>query len=152
MSKFLLNLLVQISKALVNSKIQFLIQKFFFFAFGPTNLTGPLGLCPSLLRWPLSSRGPNPSLPAQLAHASVAYLRKYIFPFGSRLLSWPPPSHLSVQWASAVSFDFSPTPPDPGRVATDFHHAATPRAARSASRMPLSHYRPPSLPPLQIMP
>jgi hypothetical protein len=30
MSKFLLNLLVQISKALVNSKIQFLIQKFFF--------------------------------------------------------------------------------------------------------------------------
>jgi hypothetical protein len=30
MSKFLLNLLLQISKALVNSKIQFLIQKFFF--------------------------------------------------------------------------------------------------------------------------
>jgi hypothetical protein len=31
MSKFLLNLLVQIFKALVNLKIQFLIQKFFFF-------------------------------------------------------------------------------------------------------------------------
>jgi hypothetical protein len=30
MSKFLINLLVQISKALVYSKIQFLIQKFFF--------------------------------------------------------------------------------------------------------------------------
>jgi hypothetical protein len=30
MSKFLLNLLLQISKALVTSKIQFLIQKFFF--------------------------------------------------------------------------------------------------------------------------
>jgi hypothetical protein len=30
MSKFLLNLLLQISKAFVNSKIQFLIQKFFF--------------------------------------------------------------------------------------------------------------------------
>jgi hypothetical protein len=30
MSKFLLNLLLQISKASVNSKIQFLIQKFFF--------------------------------------------------------------------------------------------------------------------------
>jgi hypothetical protein len=48
MSKFLLNLLVQISKALVNSKIQFLIQKFFFLAFGPANLTahssfGPTG-------------------------------------------------------------------------------------------------------------
>jgi hypothetical protein len=38
MSKFLLNLLLQISKALVNSKIQFLIQKSFFLAFGPANL------------------------------------------------------------------------------------------------------------------
>jgi hypothetical protein len=34
MSKFLLNLL-QISKAVVNSKIQFLIEKFFFLTFGP---------------------------------------------------------------------------------------------------------------------
>jgi hypothetical protein len=54
MSKFLLNLLVQISKAAVNSKIQFLIQKFFFFAFGPADLAalsavgpaGPAGLSP----------------------------------------------------------------------------------------------------------
>jgi hypothetical protein len=38
MSKFLLNLPLQISKALVNSKIQFLIQKSFFLAFGPANL------------------------------------------------------------------------------------------------------------------
>jgi hypothetical protein len=37
MSKFLLNLLVQISKALVNSKTQFLIQKFFFLTFGPAD-------------------------------------------------------------------------------------------------------------------
>jgi hypothetical protein len=36
MSKFLLNLLLQISKSLVNSKIQFLIQKFLFF--GPADL------------------------------------------------------------------------------------------------------------------
>jgi hypothetical protein len=48
MSKFLLNLLVQISKALINSKIQFLIQRFFFFVFGPANPTahsafGPAG-------------------------------------------------------------------------------------------------------------
>jgi hypothetical protein len=35
MSKFLLNLLLQISKALVNSKIQFLIQKFLFPYFRP---------------------------------------------------------------------------------------------------------------------
>jgi hypothetical protein len=144
MSKFLLNLLVQISKALVNSKIQFLIQKFFFFAFGPANLTGPLSLWPS---WPLSSREPKPSLPAQLARASVAYLWKYVFAFGSRLPSWPPPSRLSVKWAPAVSFVFAPTPLDAERVAADFH-----RAARSAPRMPPSHYLPPSLPPLQIVP
>jgi hypothetical protein len=37
MSKFLLNLLVQISKALVYSKIQFLIRKDFFSTFGPHN-------------------------------------------------------------------------------------------------------------------
>jgi hypothetical protein len=147
MSKFLLNLLVQISKALVNSKIKFLIQKFFFFAFGPANLTGPLGLWPSRPCWPLSSRRLKPSLPAQLARASVAYLWKYVFPFGSRLPSWLPPSHLSIKWAPAVSFVFSPAPPDPGRVATYFH-----RAARSAPQMPPSHYCPPSLPPLQIMP
>jgi hypothetical protein len=38
MSKFLLNLLLQISKALVNSKIKFLIQKLFFLTFGPADL------------------------------------------------------------------------------------------------------------------
>jgi hypothetical protein len=54
MSKFLINLLVQISKALVNSEIQFLIQKFFFLDFGPADLAahsvvgpaGPAGLSP----------------------------------------------------------------------------------------------------------
>jgi hypothetical protein len=44
MSKFLLILLVKISKALVNSEIQFLIQKYFFLAFGPAPLA-------SLLSW-----------------------------------------------------------------------------------------------------
>jgi hypothetical protein len=47
MSKFLLNLLVQISKALVNSKIQFLIQKFFFFAFGPADLAAHSAIGPA---------------------------------------------------------------------------------------------------------
>jgi hypothetical protein len=51
MSKFILNLLVQIFKALVNSEIQFLIQKFFFLAFGLADLAahsvvGPAGLSP----------------------------------------------------------------------------------------------------------
>jgi hypothetical protein len=35
MSKFLLNLLLQISKALINSKIQFLFEKNFSSEFGP---------------------------------------------------------------------------------------------------------------------
>jgi hypothetical protein len=53
MSKFLLNLLLQISKALVNFKIQFLIQKFFFLTFGPADLAahsafGPASLLASL--------------------------------------------------------------------------------------------------------
>jgi hypothetical protein len=54
MSKFLINLLVQISKALVNSKIQFLIQKLFFFAFGPANLTAHSAVGPA------SPAGPSP--------------------------------------------------------------------------------------------
>jgi hypothetical protein len=37
MSKFLLNLLLQISKALVNSKIQFLFEKNFSSEFGPAS-------------------------------------------------------------------------------------------------------------------
>jgi hypothetical protein len=48
MSKFLLNLLVQISKALVNLKIQFLIQKSFP-CFRHGRPCSPLGLWPSRL-------------------------------------------------------------------------------------------------------
>jgi hypothetical protein len=134
MSKSLLNLLVQIFKALINSKIQFLIQKSFFFAFGPVNLTGPLGLWSSWSHWPLSPRRPKPSSPAHLARASVASLRKYVFPFGSCLSSWSLLSRLSVKRAPAICSDFHPAPADPGRVATEFHHATAPHAARSAPR------------------
>jgi hypothetical protein len=85
MSKFLLNLLLQNSKSMVNSKIQFLIQKLFYLIFGPADLAAhpAFGLAGS--HWPLSSRGPNPTLPAQLARVLMARLRKYVFPFGSRL-------------------------------------------------------------------
>jgi hypothetical protein len=70
--EFLLIFLVQISKALVKSKIQFLIQKSFFFTFGPATLTGPLGLWPS--RPPLASLLPQaeahrPDQAAQPTHA-----------------------------------------------------------------------------------
>jgi hypothetical protein len=122
-------------------KIQFLIQKSFFFTFSPATLTGPLGLWPSRPRWPLSSRGPNSTLPAQLARMSVEYLRKYVFPFGSRLLSWPPPSRL-CHVGPGCRLRLLPCAADPGLVTADFHRAASPRAARFAPRMPPSHYRP----------
>jgi hypothetical protein len=55
MSKFLLNLL-QISKALVNSKIQFLIQKFFFLTFGLADLAAHSAFGPAS---PLASLPPQ---------------------------------------------------------------------------------------------
>jgi hypothetical protein len=42
MSKFLLNLLLQISKALVNSKIQFYSKRIFFSEFGPPGPASPV--------------------------------------------------------------------------------------------------------------
>jgi hypothetical protein len=49
MSKFLLNLLVQISKALVYSKIQFLFRKEFSSDFGPSGPASPVLACFALL-------------------------------------------------------------------------------------------------------
>jgi hypothetical protein len=109
MSKFLVNLLVQISKALVNLKMKFLIQKFFFFAFGPANITATRPLAQPAPLAP-SSHGLKPPLPTHLARASVASSRMYVFPFGSRLPSWSLLSRLSVKWARAVSFIFLPRP------------------------------------------
>jgi hypothetical protein len=61
MSKFLLNLLLQISKALVNSKIQFLIRKFFFLISARPTLrpTRPLA---QPAHWPRHPRRLKPSL------------------------------------------------------------------------------------------
>jgi hypothetical protein len=60
MSKVLLNLLLQISKALVNSEIQFLIQKFLFPYFWP-------GLLPYFFSSPAATHL-LPPCPAQSAH------------------------------------------------------------------------------------
>jgi hypothetical protein len=102
MSKFLLNLLLQISKALVNSKIKFLIQKFFFLTFGPADLAAHSALTQPA-QWPRCPRMPKPPRPPHLARASVASSREYVFPFGSHLPSWPPLPRLSVQRAPTVS-------------------------------------------------
>jgi hypothetical protein len=92
MSKFLLNLLLQISKALVNSKIQFLFEKNFsseFSPLGPAGLPTPpaLGCRPAQAVQPL----PGPNRPAHLAsqplgqRVPLAYFTKDVFLFGSRL-------------------------------------------------------------------
>jgi hypothetical protein len=99
-----------------------------FLHFRPGRPCGPLGRWPSRPRWPLSSRGLNSTLPAQLARVSMAYLRKYVFPFGSYLPSGPPPSRLSVKWARAVSFVFLPRW---STVATSSCHLRPAHAARS---------------------
>ena len=115
MSKFLLNLLLQIFKALVNLKIQFLIRKFIFPDFRPGRPHGPLGLWPSHPTGNTTPRRPKaPGRPVQPARRSR--LRgKYVFLFGSRL---PEPAafpSVTAMWAPLVSSVVSPTPPLPPR-------------------------------------
>jgi hypothetical protein len=95
--------------------------------FRPGRPCDPLSHWPSWPCWPLSSRGPNSTLPAELARVSMAYLRKYVFPFGSRLPSCPPPSRLSVKWAWAVRFIFLPHRPT---VATSSCRLRPPHSTR----------------------
>jgi hypothetical protein len=94
MPKFLLNLLLQISKALVNSKIQFLIQKFLFPYFWPADLAAHAASGPAS---PLASLPPqaetDPAGPPP-AHASVASSREIRFPF------WFTPSELAASPSS----------------------------------------------------
>jgi hypothetical protein len=58
MSKFLLNLLVEISKALVYSKIQFLFEKEFYSTFGPIS---PVARRPIRSFWPRAARQAEPT-------------------------------------------------------------------------------------------
>jgi hypothetical protein len=84
MSKFLLNLFLQISKALVNSKIQFLIQKFFFLIFGLADLAAHLASGPAS---PLASQ-------AKTALASPPSPRDGHVFTGIRFPFWFAPSEL----------------------------------------------------------
>jgi hypothetical protein len=82
MSKFFLNLLVQISKALVNSKIQFLIQKFFFLAFGQADLAAHSASGLAGPRWPLFSHRPKPTgWPKPLSPRVDGVFAEVHFPF-----------------------------------------------------------------------
>jgi hypothetical protein len=150
MSKFLLNLLVQISKALVNSKIQFLVQNFLFFAFSPADLAAHSAFGPAGSRWPHCPRRPKPPSPAHLARASVVSLREYVFPFGSRLMRWSLLPRLSVEQAPAVSSVPHLRSPELGRAATASRppRATQPHASGGTEPLPPRHHFPPLNSPL----
>jgi hypothetical protein len=93
MSKFLLNLLLQIFKALVNSKIQFLIQKFIFLTFGPADLAAHLAFGPAS---PLASLPPQ----AETALAGPPSPRVGRVFTGIRFLFWFAPSELAASPSS----------------------------------------------------
>jgi hypothetical protein len=143
MSKFLLNLLVQIFKALVNSKIQFLIQNFFFFSFDPSDLAAHSASSPASPRWPLISHRPKPiGRPKPLGpRAPLVYLQKYAFSFDSRLPFSAPSLYPPLTHGPRLS-DPSSTPRRP-LPRSWILCVVAPYVARSTPWMPSSLYRPP---------
>jgi hypothetical protein len=153
MSKFLLNLLLHISKALVNSKIQFLIQKSFFLAFGPANLVArsASGLAsPPAAPSPQAETVPaSPSCP-RVGHVfagNTFSLSDHAFP------NRPPLPRLFVNRAPPIKFTPFPASADPSQKSPVPPH---PLRCCPAPRMPPSFYSPPSslssLNPLQTEP
>jgi hypothetical protein len=108
--------------------------------FRPGRPSGPLGLGPAGPRWPPFSRRPKPTgRPDRSARVSIAYLRKYDFPFGSRLPCLPPLPRLSVKRAPAISSIPHLQPPMLARATTALR---PPRAAQLRASVPPSRYHP----------
>jgi hypothetical protein len=133
MSKFLLNLLVQISKALVNSKFQFLIQKFLFFAFGPADHAAHSALAqPVSLASPLSRAEFNLAGPA--SPRAVGVIAEVHFPF------WFAPSELAASFSSlcqvGLGCQIRLPPPPADRCHFLSSPSATPRRPTSDLEMP----------------
>jgi hypothetical protein len=146
MSKFLQNLFLQISKALVNSKIQFLIQKFIFPDFRPGRPAARLASGPARpLAAPLPAGRKRPAGPSSPCVGRV--FTENTFSFSDHAFpSRPPPPSVTTTRAPPIGFIVSTAPADPGQ---DFPHAAAPPRRCPAPRMPPSVYSPPSsLPPL----
>jgi hypothetical protein len=148
MSKFLLNLLLQISKTLVNSKIQFLIQKSFFLALGPANLaarsaSGPAS--PPAAPSPQAEIVPaGPSSP-RVGHVfarNTFSLSDHAFPSRSPL------PRLSVNRASPIRFTPFPALADPGQKspAPPLPRAVAPRLGCPRAFTALPHHSPPLIP------
>jgi hypothetical protein len=102
MSKFLLNLLLQISKALVYSKIKFLFEKEFSFTFGPIGPAASQPSCGPLVFFSIG-RSPSPPWasaprPAQLAVSAQPTERRW------RPARMPPPIRESVFLENCLPF------------------------------------------------
>jgi hypothetical protein len=121
MSKFLPNLLLRISKALVNSKIQFLIQKFSFLTFGPADLVAQPA------RWPHCPCRPKPT---PIGPPSPCVGRVFT---GIRFPFWFAPSELATSPSSLCQ-------PDPDCQLRPSHPAARARPRRH--RFPATPRRP----------
>jgi hypothetical protein len=129
MSKFLLNLLLQISKVLVNSKIQFLIQKFLFPYFRPGRRCGPLSLWPSPLVAPPPQAETVPAGPP--SRVSVASSREICLPF------WFAPSEPAASPSSLCQPGPSCQlhPPPPAARALPRRHRSPATERRPAPRL-----------------
>jgi hypothetical protein len=132
--KIALNLLLHISKALINSKIQFLIQKSFFLAFGPANLAARSASGPA-------SPPAAPSPRAEIIPASPSSLRVgRVFvenTFSLSVHAFPsrsPLPRLSDNRVPLVRCVFPTTPVDPSRFLPT--PPATPRRPTSDLVMP----------------
>jgi hypothetical protein len=119
MSKFLLNHLLQISKALVNSKNPIFNSEILFLDFDSADLAAHPASQPSQPTGRAAPAGQNrPGRPIQPARRSR--LRgKYVFPFGSRLPSRPPVPRLSVNRAPDVSSIPHLQPPELAHASTN---------------------------------
>jgi hypothetical protein len=137
MPKFLLNLLLQISKALVNSKNPIFNSEILFLDFDPADLAAHPASQPSQPTGRAAPAGQNrPGWPIQPTRRSR--LRgKYVFPFGSRLPSWPPLPRLFVNRAPNVSSIPHLQPPELTRAATDSRSPSVAQLRTSGAIEPL---------------
>jgi hypothetical protein len=105
MSKFLLNLLLQISKALVNSKIHFNSEISFFMIFSPADPAARLASGPAS---PLDVPSPQVKIiPAGPSSPRVGRVfAGNTFSFSVHVFSsWPPLPRLSINRASSIKFN-----------------------------------------------
>jgi hypothetical protein len=142
MSKFLLNLL-QISKALVNSKNPIFNSEIIFPCFRPGQPCGPFGFWLSQPTGHAVPAGPNsPGRPIQPARRSCLH-GKYVFPFGSRLPE--PAASPSSLCQQGPTCQIHPLP-HAGRPRSEIPRAAAPRLGCPRAFIALPHHSPPLVP------